>query len=486
MAEEARQIVFDENAFATMVQSIGLTIPEGTNVFDAYQKACADIAAINAAQSKAAVDLNDPEQMAKFAGAIASAVQAKPVERPPLFEGNKTWFDRPVTLEKIMATPLRQAPNRDLFQEVQEAADCIMLQRQFMKLGQEAPPPFQALKSWQRNFGSDGRLRKAMDTATATEGLEWIPTGFSAQIIESVYLESKVAGLFEHVPMPTSPYNVPMLTGDFIYYLMPESLADDSAKIPGSMVTSGAAVLTARKIAARSMYSTELQEDAAFDMASRLRAKLPAGLARALDEVIVDGDVTAAHQDADVVSAFDRRKAWRGLRIQGMTLTGCHADWSSWAAATASPLSIAAIKAMGVYGADPARMAWIVGPSSGAGMMLDTSVQTMANFGADAAVKVGAIGGYYGRPVIMHGQMRGDLNAVGVYDAATMTKTLILLVYRGGFILGDRRNITVSSKYIDEVDQNQLVITWRGAAVFPYGVAAGSGKVVYNGFNITT
>ncbi len=487
MAEEARQIVFDENAFTTMCGAVGLTIPDGTNVFEAYAKACEEITARNAAAQRAnVVDMNDPEQMAKFVGAIAKAVQTKTPEPPPLFEGGKQWFDGPVTLEKIMATPISRAPNKELFKEVQDEADMQLIANAFMAR-KGVPPAFQSMKSWQRTFGSEGRLRKAMDTATATEGLEWIPTGFSSQVIEQVYLEANVAGVFEHISMPTSPYNVPMLTGDFTYYLMPESLADESVNIPASNVTSGAAVLTARKIAARSLYSTELSEDAAFDMAARLRAKLPAGLGRVLDEVLVDGDTTAPHMDVDVVNPLDRRKAWLGLRRVGMTLTGCHADWTSWAAATAGPLSIAAMKAMGIYAADPATTVWIGGPSSVAGIMLDTAVQTVANFGESrAAVVQGAVQTYYGRRVLNHGAMRQDLAATGFYDGATMTKTSLLLASTRAIVIGDRRNITVSTQFLQAKDQNEMVITWRGAATFPYGVAAGSGKVTYDGYNITS
>ena len=483
---EEQGIAMTPDVLATLVQEFGGTIPEGANLFEAHAKASGELEAIAKAEQKAnVVDLNDPDQLAKFLDVVMKHAQAQTPKAPALFDGADKYFDGPVTLEKVLQTPLQHAPDKELFKEVQDTSDLLLLQRQVMAK-EGLPPAFQSMKSWQQAFGTDGRLRKAMDTATATEGSEWIPTAFSAQVIESVYLEANIASVFEHVPMPTSPYKVPMLTGDFTYYLMPEALEDEAVSIPASGVTSGAATLTAKQVAARSLYSTELQEDAAFDMAARLREKLPAGLARALDEMIVDGDTTATHQDSDVTNPLDRRKGWRGLRIQGMTLTGCNADWTSWAAATASPLFIAAVKAMGVYGADPAQTVVISGPSGCAGIMLDTAVQTVEKFGPGAAVAQGAVPTYYGRRVLNHGQMRENLNASGVYDGVTMTKTLILLASTRGLVIGDRRNITVSSQFLQAKGQNEMVITWRGAATFPYGVAAGSGKVVYNGYNITS
>ncbi|MGB9881177.1 MAG: phage major capsid protein, partial [Methanomassiliicoccales archaeon] len=56
-------------------------------------------------------------------------------------------------------------------------------------------------------------LRKAMTTASSGAGAEWIPTGFSADLIGRVELALKVAALHPRVKMPTDPFKIPALTG---------------------------------------------------------------------------------------------------------------------------------------------------------------------------------------------------------------------------------------------------------------------------------
>ena len=55
---------------------------------------------------------------------------------------------------------------------------------------------------------------RAMDTLTATEGLEWIPTEFSGQLYDIVTISMKVAALFPMISMPTPTYKLPIATTD--------------------------------------------------------------------------------------------------------------------------------------------------------------------------------------------------------------------------------------------------------------------------------
>ena len=158
-------------------------------------------------------------------------------------------------INRIMATPARDL--NPVEQEIQSYMDdtyivSSMLQRD----------PRQT-KMWQRLMSISDRtaLRKAMDTATAGEGSEWVPTGMSQELIEKFRLESKVAIQFPDIAMPTNPYDLPFISGDIQFYLVPESQSDEPSKAPASTPGTGKRTLTAVKLKARVLFSDELTED---------------------------------------------------------------------------------------------------------------------------------------------------------------------------------------------------------------------------------
>ncbi len=62
------------------------------------------------------------------------------------------------------------------------------------------------------NYGLTGldSVIRAMDTQTAGEGQEFVPTAFSPELIRRVALQRKVAALFRNIQMPTPTYTLPV------------------------------------------------------------------------------------------------------------------------------------------------------------------------------------------------------------------------------------------------------------------------------------
>jgi hypothetical protein len=55
-----------------------------------------------------------------------------------------------------------------------------------------------------------------------------------------------------------------------------------------------------------------------------------------------------------------------------------------------------------------------------------------------------------------------NLNASGVFDNVTKTKTEMVLAYRGAYALGDRRLMRVESDRQALAGQRYVLATWRG------------------------
>lgn len=315
---------------------------------------------------------------------------------------------------------------------------------------------------------------------TAGQGAEWIPTGFSARLWEKVRLEMKVASLFEEIAMPFNPFKPPVLLGDMTAYLVPETTGDEvvtTANIPPSQVTTGDFTLTAKKLAARVRISDEATEDTLIPMMPTLKSNISKAVAYAVETALINGDTTGSHQDSDTTNAKDARKAWMGLRK--LTPSGAKVDISTFTEASLRSMR----KKMGVYGVNPKELAWIVGISGYIQMLGFTGLMTMEKYGTNATLLTGELGKFDGAPIIVSEAVRENLNASGVYDGSTTTKTIALCVHRAAFLRGLRKGFQLQQGQDIENGQGILVASVRVAFQPAYGSSA---TAVSLGYNLTS
>jgi len=336
------------------------------------------------------------------------------------------------------------------------------------------------LKMWEGYLGRSSALRKAMDAATAAEGTEWVPTLLSADFITKFRLQAKVAALFSDFAMPSNPWKMPYFAGMGAsnFYYVGESLSDEATASPPTTPGTGDQTLTAKKLKSRVYFSDELVEDSIVPVIETLRAELVTAGAEVIEDLILNGDTTATHQDSDVVDSKDRRKAWSGLRKLCPTATK-----ASLATFTAASHIAAFIVLMGKYGINPADLAFITGGVGYNKFRALTEVMTVDKYGPQAVVLSGELGKLFGSPIIVSEYIRENLNATGVYDATTMTKTQVLIVNRRGFMLGTRGGVKLTFKAEAEVDQNQLIMSFR-KAFQPRWTPSATVLTIANGYNV--
>jgi HK97 family phage major capsid protein len=358
--------------------------------------------------------------------------------------------------------------------ELQERADDIYLASKFLRRDPRS------LKMW-RVFASEASaLRKAMDTATDAEGLDWVPTGFSGELIRKVKLQLKVAALHRRIAMPTNPFRLPIDGADATAYLFAESTSDTSSKITASTPGTGDVTFDAIKIACRVLVSTELEEDSVVAILPLLRDKIVQALAEAQENAAMNGDTDGTHMDSDVTSSADVRKAWDGYRK--LALSAAKIDCGTF-----NKTNLRAIRtAMGKYGVNPNNLAWIAGVSVYNKMLGLDEVVTLDKYGPSATILTGELGKFDGIPIVVSEFIREDVNANGVYDGVTTDNTVLPLVYRPAFLYGDRRNITlkVSQELYMETDQDVAIATQR--LDFKPVQDATSEPIVGLGYNIAT
>ena len=353
--------------------------------------------------------------------------------------------------------------------------DCVILS-ELLDCDPRSLKSFKKLRAVKNNGSSE--LRKAMDTATAGEGLEWVPTGMSRDVIDIVHLDLKVADLFTEIQMPTASFDIPGKNSESSMKLTPQSTGDGTdAKPTASTPGSRKVTLTAIKLMGRVLVSEELVEDNIVPTLPLIKADMADALKRSWEVAILDGDTTASHMDADVTDAEDPKKSWNGLRKLTRT-----ADNVSLAT-----LNIDNVRAMrgkmGKYGALLGSLAYIASVKGQIKLMGMAELQTVDKYGPNASILTGEVGRIDNIPVVLSEWLRDDLNANGVNDSTTNAKGILLLVFRPGFVRGEHRGVTV--KYFNDIerDQNILVTSWRGDFKARYNTS--TQPIAVKGVNLT-
>jgi HK97 family phage major capsid protein len=338
---------------------------------------------------------------------------------------------------------------------VQEAADDLLITHMLMKRHGENYQGMKSLAMFDRYMEVSEDFRKAMDTATATEGLEWIPTELSADLIDQISLELRVAALFRRFWMPTPVFKFPVKTGGFTVYYLSEATADVDEKIPTSDIPTADVTFTARKLGGRLLVSSELTEDSIVAVLPLIKKEIVDGLADGQEDCIINGDRSSTHQDSDVTNAKDRRKAFAGLRK--LCPAASFRDVTTYDIA-----DLRAVRAlMGKYGVDPSKLCHVMSIGAYMTTLSFSEVATVDKFGEKATWLKGYLSAIDGIPIEISEKVREDLNASGVYDGVTTTKTLTILVRKDAYLIGDRRMPTVKSAANIETDQEVTVVTQR-------------------------
>lgn len=307
---------------------------------------------------------------------------------------------------------------------------------------------------------------RALDSTTAAEGDEWVPTELSSQVIERMNLPLRVAALFPTITMPSNPYDIPGLGVARVRGGKATEQTADTGQTAFKKITPGTRkiTLTAGKFATTMLVSKEVQEDSLIPVLPFMQQEMVDFLAADIEDCILNGDGTGSHQDSDVTDADDPRRVFDGLRLMGLAQAGTRSDVSSASALTVAHLRAARAK-MGKYGLDLGNLASIVGITSYYDLLDDSSVITVDKFGMGASVLTGQLGAVDGVPILVSEYVRNNLNASGVYDGSTTTETFAVVVHRMGFLNGVRREMTMQwlRETYAEYDQDALVVTHRRA-----------------------
>lgn len=319
---------------------------------------------------------------------------------------------------------------------------------------------------------SGGYIKSANDmnnVTTSGDGGAWAPDSWRSELWRKVRQENYVAPLFAMVEMPTNPYEAPIEGTDPTVYFVPETndsttIDPPNSPIPQSKTGASKIQMSAKKLALRVNWSSELNEDSIIPVISQYRTQAIRAMQNAIDNVLLNGDtVTTASTNINLIdgtpTATAKYLAFDGLRKAGL-VTAQKLD-------AAGTISLALIrqtrfKLAGAYAMQPNNCAYIVDNQAYSALLGLTEFLTMDKAGAAATNLTGQIGVIDGVPVFGSGEL-GLTDATGQISATpgNNTKGQLICVFRPNWMIGYRRQVTANVEFFNWSDSYSMVVTAR-------------------------
>ena len=327
---------------------------------------------------------------------------------------------------------------------------------------------------------------KALDE---TDTANFVPTGFSSALIERYELDRNVVKYLRTYQVPRSPFKYPSLSTRGTMYKIAENTLDpeSATAVTTSDLTDQGVTFTLVRMGVRTSASYDLDEDSIVPLMQVMRDELGRWWAYGEEDAIINGDTTAAHVDSDITSATDVRKALYGFR----PLAWRNSYYTDINAHTAESYS-GMIGSMGVYGVRTKDLVWMIPPTVRAKLLVlkDSNNNPVMlgnwNRGSTQIQNLDNVPSIFGVPVVVAECFRQNLNAIGLYDGTTLTKTGVLLVNVEAFRYAYNAlpPLIESWRWIRTL-QNEIVISTR-RDLQPIQVPVSSNKCVWLGVNITS
>ncbi len=313
------------------------------------------------------------------------------------------------------------------------------------------------LEDWQSN------LKAAMDSTTAGTGDELVDTQEARALWDDVNLETAVAPLFATVQMPSNPFQIPLQLGDVNWYPGTENTA-----VTGSALATARQTMTAHELVAEVPWSYDLDEDAVIAMMDELRRSLLRNAHEVIDDVILNGDSTAANNinaDGATIAATTAGSGHFLIGFDGLLhlpLVDNAAMANNHNAAVSADMFNEIRGKLGKYGVRPSDLAYVTDVNTFIKSLTIDSFRTLDKFGPQATILTGQLGAVEGIPVIVSEQMRlADADGKVTSGGNANTKGRLLIVNRSQWRVGFKRELTIETVRDAQKRQNIMVVSFR-------------------------
>ena len=304
------------------------------------------------------------------------------------------------------------------------------------------------------------RANELMGSTIAGFGDELVPTLLAQQAYHNVQLHSGILELFDNFDMPSQPYDYPVFTSGPEFHKTAEEtdqnrMTVSNARTPTSRIGTGTVKFSAAKMTALTTEAEELYEDSTVDVAAGIASEYTRAMAYQIDEVLINGDTSAANTNIShagaVPASTNRLLLLNGLR----KLVGARAvDMAGYVADDNLVDVLKSMGRRGIFGRDLENLVLITSPEGS--YELDKQLDdymTLEKVGDLAVLIKGQLGFWRSIPVITTEAVpMAKADGTVSTTAAQNVKALMLVAHRKLVKVGWRRKPGVIAERVPGTD----------------------------------
>jgi len=333
---------------------------------------------------------------------------------------------------------------------------------------------------------SDTTTKAISDTTGA--GAEWIPDVAVPGLYEDFYLANQAESLFGVVPISGSII-IPTISDVTRPYIGGIQSSDIPTAFTPSTPSTGNSTISPKMLAVRMLLDVAATEDSIVPLIPEMQRRVARAIADGVEDAIINGDTTATHEDviaswnirsrwgaSGLGGSTDHRRLWKGLRRIAVDRSATVAQGSGQTIAKILEELAGALGERGNVGTTI-----ILSPEVFFKKVLtDTNLLTVDKAGMMATIVSGGVATIGGMRFVLSRFMGADLNASGLFDNVTTTRSGVLAVSPDDFKMYNRRGTMVELDKEIESQTYNLVATRR--TMFAT-LSASSVKVCAFGYN---
>jgi HK97 family phage prohead protease/HK97 family phage major capsid protein len=305
----------------------------------------------------------------------------------------------------------------------------------------------------------DTRLGDRMKAVLTDNNLN---EAFSTNVYNEMQQQLVVAPMFNRIEVNSKDFRIPVAdedTSDFVAQFPSGAFAagvNDTTTVPTSRQAQiGSITLSPKKFMVATHIAKDEEEDTILPLIDFLRQAATRRLARGIDKALLRGDGTLSAFSASnaLAAAGAYPSVIKGI-VELAAGVGGLVSKTGTTIDKADPSDIAAARIkLGKYGlALGSNLAYITSVEGYNNLVTNTDFQTVDKFGAQATYLTGSVGAIYGIPIFISEFM----DTAGAADS-----NLGVLVYKPGFIIGERRAMEIESEYLPQQQVTAMYLSTR-------------------------
>ncbi len=356
------------------------------------------------------------------------------------------------------------APKSDWQARAQEMANEIGWVQRFGR-----PVSRERLRSFRDHLAAGPAAVAKVFADNSGEGGDWIVTMPTALLQRKAETMRQLEALVPVMEMSDTTMTMPVLSRGVQPFLRSTPASGDltAAQLPKSVPGTSSQTISAVSLTVNVPVDRDASEDSIVAAIPLMQLLVGEGLRDGTEDAMINGD-TGTHGDTGIANwnprgrwgilgaGNDHRYAWKGWRQRAFdidaTYTLAAQDFSASQTVSAYMGARAGLTAplgTSMQSDGVGDLVYITSPEHYlAKVLIDTNLLTVDKYGAAATIVAGEVGRIGGKRLLLSDFVDVEYNTAGIYDHSTRTKTGMLIVPLGQYLMGRRRGVRIEVELV--------------------------------------